>query len=252
MTASVKKTGSVWDVKDNEEESKRLEDIRNDKGSIETKNEVRELLAEIPGLNKNMDDQSKKVKGGFSCCFKYRDLKNQKAESHQIIAEIFGARELEGNLNLENVIKYNSFCRIDAEIAEKNKIVKELFYMEIFNGAISILGPFVFWALLKHDDWVCVTSRYYLGIKSAQFLVKLLICCFLKSKVYSKTKLTVDRGTLCRAKLQLILDTLLEIAAFSLICLLRYQIYQVELCLTANEADDTESGVWGDCQERAT
>lgn len=56
MTASVKKNGSVWDVKDNEEESKRLEDIRNDKGSIETKNEVRELLAEIPGLNKNMDD----------------------------------------------------------------------------------------------------------------------------------------------------------------------------------------------------
>lgn len=162
------------------------------------------------------------------------------------MSEIFGAKGLPGNLNLENVIKYNSFCRIDEEIGEKNDKVKELVYMEMFNGVCSILGPLVFWALLKHDDWVCITSKWYVGIKTFQFLVKLYICHFLKSKVYSTTKLTNERSTLCKAKMQLILDTVLEMAAFTLILLLRYQIYQVELCLVRDESNNTDDFNIGD------
>lgn len=110
-------------------------------------------------------EEKKKSKGGLSCCFKNKEVKNQKAESHDLITQIFGAQALEGNLNLENVIKYNQFCRIDGEIVEKNDKVKELFNMEIFNGVISVLGPFVFWATLKHDDLVCITSRVFFGLK---------------------------------------------------------------------------------------
>lgn len=48
----------------------------------------------------------------------------------------------------------------------------------------------------------------------------------------------IERSKLCAAKTMLVFDTLIELAAFSLICMLRYQIYLVELCL--KETDDAE------------
>ena len=117
------------------------------------------------GLNKDLT--VKPSGGGLTCCFRKKHVKDQKKETHDLIVQIFGKKQLTGNLSLDNVIKYNTFCRIDGEIAEKNDKVKTLFNMEIFNGLISIIGPFMFWVTLRHDDKVCITSRVYFGIKVA-------------------------------------------------------------------------------------
>ena len=80
----MKKADSHWDTKDNEKEAKRLENIRNDDSSKETKAQVKKEVEGIKGLNKDIDSISN-PKGGLTCCFKNKWVKNQKQETHDLI-----------------------------------------------------------------------------------------------------------------------------------------------------------------------
>ena len=84
-----------------------------------------------------------------------------------LIQRIFGAKDLVGNFDLANAVKYNQFCRIDKQIRFKNKRVVSLMNQNILNSAISMVMPFYFWLKLEPTDATLIASRYLAYIKLA-------------------------------------------------------------------------------------
>jgi hypothetical protein len=84
-----------------------------------------------------------------------------------LIQRIFGSKDLVGNFDMANAIKYNQFCRIDKEIQKKNKIVVSLWNQHLFNAVISILGPVYLLVTLSISYDVGVAKWYFAGIKLA-------------------------------------------------------------------------------------
>jgi len=68
------KSSRDWNGKNNKEEAKRLDDVRNDKKSFDTRSIVKDQLLDIKGINQDMEE--KQSTGGLTCCFKDRTVKN--------------------------------------------------------------------------------------------------------------------------------------------------------------------------------
>lgn len=150
---------------------------------------------------------------------------------------LFGNSNLEGGLNLNNIITYNQFSRIDNEIDEKNQRAERLIELHVFNWLVSCLGPAIFWCTLPDIYWEFFdshkTSAAYVTIKILQCGVKFALLYELKNKLLKVEKecLTVNKEYVQKSKLFLLIDAIIEFMALGLICLLRRDIYISETCL---------------------
>lgn len=100
-----------------------------------------------------MDEEFKKSK--FNCLFRTKHEDFSAKETEEIIVHLFGHSSLKdmNGLNLNTIITYNQFSRIDKEIEEKNDRARRLIELHKFNSAVSLLGPAVFWITLPHVYW---------------------------------------------------------------------------------------------------
>ena len=103
-------------------------------------------------------------------------LNRQRNESKMLIEEVFGHESLENNLDLENLIKYNQFCRIKRKITIKERLVKRHLRENIGNFLASIVGPLLFWYNLEYSENVYMISRFLFFVKIAQVIGKTLFC----------------------------------------------------------------------------
>lgn len=125
-----------------------------------------------------MDEETQKAnKSKFNCLFRTKYEKFSAEETEEIIVNLFGPSNLEGGLNLNNIITYNQFSRIDNEIDEKNQRAERLIDLNFFNSVVSMLGPALFWFTLPQIYWDFFkshkTSWCYVGIKFIQIVMKL-------------------------------------------------------------------------------
>ena len=150
---------------------------------------------------------------------------------------LFGPSNLEGGLNLNNIITYNQFSRIDNEIDEKNQRAERLIELNFFNSVVSMLGPAIFWFTLPTIYWDFFkshkTSWCYVGIKFIQIVIKLGLFNELKNKLLKTEKecLTVNKEYVSKSKLFLYIDAFLEFMALCAIAGLRRDIYVSETCM---------------------
>ena len=167
---------------------------------------VRDEVLKIEALQKGIEEDKDATPSKFEFLFRKRYENFSKDETVAIIVKLFGHKKLENDngLNLNTIIKYVQFSRIDNEIEEKNQRAKRLLQLHYFNTAVSLGGPVFFWVslFLSPTYWNFYeshnTSLGYVGFKIMQCGFKYALFNELKNKLLfegevQKSLLVVDK-----------------------------------------------------------
>ena len=167
---------------------------------------VQDEVLKIEALQKGIEEDKDATPSKFEFLFRKRYENFSKDETVAIIVKLFGHKKLEGDngLNLNTIIKYVQFSRIDNEIEEKNQRAKRLLQLHYFNTAVSLGGPVFFWVslFLSPTYWNFYeshnTSLGYVVFKFMQCGFKYALFNELKNKLLfegevQKSLLVVDK-----------------------------------------------------------